>query len=215
MSWSSGKDCAFALHEARAAGDVEVVGLLTTMNEAADRVAMHGVRRELLRRQAAALGLAAFTVELPDPCTNEIYEQRMGAFVEQVRAEGVEVVIFGDLFLEEVRAYRERQLEGTGIEPAFPLWGRPTRVLAEEMLASGVVATLSCVDTRKLPAEMAGRRWDARLLRELPEGVDPCGENGEFHTFVSAGPGFTEAIDVRPGELVVRGDFAFVDLLPA
>ncbi|MFO7563590.1 MAG: hypothetical protein R6X02_13165, partial [Enhygromyxa sp.] len=150
MSWSSGKDSAFALHVARSGGELEVVGLLTTINEAADRVSMHGVRRELLARQAEALGLPLHVVALPSPCSNEVYEQRMAAFVERARAEGIEAVVFGDLFLADMRAYRERQLAGTGLAPVFPLWGRDTRELAEAMLAAGVVATLSCVDLRKL-----------------------------------------------------------------
>lgn len=216
MSWSSGKDSAYALHLARSTREFELTGLLTTVNESADRVAMHGVRRELLRMQAESLALPLFVVELPSPCSNELYEQRMGAFVEQAKAEGVEAVIFGDLFLEDIRAYRERQLAGTGIEPVFPLWdrGKDTRALADEMLRAGVVATLSCVDLGKLPRQLVGRRWDAFLLRELPASVDPCGEHGEFHTFVSDGPGFSEAIHVQPGEVVVREGFAFADLVP-
>lgn len=212
MSWSSGKDSAYALHVARSGGGVEVVGLLTTINEAADRVSMHGVRHELLRRQAEALGLPLRTVGLPSPCSNEVYEQKMAALVEQARAEGIEAVIFGDLFLEDIRAYRERQLAGTGLAPIFPLWGRDTRALADEMLAAGVIATLSCVDPSKLPASLVGRRFDPTLLAELPPGIDPCGEHGEFHTFVSDGPGFSQAIDVRVGETVIREGFAFADL---
>lgn len=214
MSWSSGKDSAYALHVARSAGELEVVALLTTINENADRVSMHGVRHELLRRQAEALGLPLKVVGLPAPCSNEIYEQRMAALVEQARAEGIEVVCFGDLFLADIRAYRERQLAGTGLAPMFPLWGRDTRALADEMLAAGVVATLSCVDPSKLPASLVGRRWDAALLAELPDGVDPCGEHGEFHTFVSDAPGFSRAIDVEVGETVIRDGFAFADILP-
>lgn len=214
VSWSSGKDSAYALQLARAAREFEITGLLTTVNEAVDRVAMHGTRRELLRRQAASLALPMFVVELPDPCPNAIYEERMTEFVEYARTEGIEAVIFGDLFLDDIRAYREGQLAGTGIEPVFPLWGKDTRELADEMLHAGIVATLSCVDLDKLPADLLGRRWDAFLLRELPDGVDPCGERGEFHTFVSYGPGFSEAIHVQPGEVVVRGQFAFIDLVP-
>ncbi|PRP92065.1 ATP-binding region [Enhygromyxa salina] len=216
VSWSSGKDSAYALDLVRQARELEVVGLLTTVSSEFDRVAMHGVRHELLRRQAASLALPLHVVELPRPCPNEIYEQRMGAFIEQARRDGVERVVFGDLFLEDIRAYREKQLAGTGIEPVFPLWdkGRDTRALASEMLSAGVVATLTCVDPRKLPPELAGRRWDALLVGELPEGVDPCGEHGEFHTFVSDGPGFSEAIAVAPGEVVEREGFVFADLLP-
>ena len=215
MSWSSGKDSAYALHVARSAGELELVGLLTTINAAADRVAMHGVRHELLRAQAEAVGLPLHVIELPSPCPNEIYEQRMAAFVEQARADGIEAVVFGDLFLADIRAYRERQLAGTGLEPVFPLWGRDTQSLAHELLCEGVVATLSCVDLAKLPRELVGRRWDEALLRELPAGVDPCGEHGEFHTFVSDGPGFAKAIEIEVGETVVRDGFAFADLLPS
>ncbi|HLT37617.1 MAG TPA: hypothetical protein VK034_15095 [Enhygromyxa sp.] len=214
MSWSSGKDSAYALHVARSTGGVEVVGLLTTINEAADRVSMHGVRHELLRRQAEALGLPLHVVGLPFPCANEVYEQRMAAFVEQARADRIEAVIFGDLFLEDIRAYRERQLAGTGLEPMFPLWGKDTRALADQMLAAGLVATLSCVDLSKLPASFAGRRFDASLLAELPGGIDPCGEHGEFHSFVSFAPGFSRAIDVAVGETVIRDGFAYADLIP-
>jgi len=215
MSWSSGKDSAYALHLARLDRGLEVVGLLTTINEATDRVAMHGVRHELLRRQAASLALPLEVVELPHPCTNAIYEARLGAVIERALAEGVEVMIFGDLFLDDIRAYRERQLAGTGIEPVFPLWGRDTRALAGEMLSAGVVATLSCVDLSKLSIDFVGRRWDAFLLRELPEGIDPCGEHGEFHSFVSDGPGFSEAINWRRGEIVEREGFGFADLVPS
>lgn len=213
MSWSSGKDSAYALHVARSTGELELAGLLTTINEAADRVAMHGVRHELLRKQAEAVGLPLTVIELPSPCTNEVYEQRMTAFIEQARADGIEVMVFGDLFLEDVRAYRERQLAGTGIEPVFPLWGRDTQALAHELQREGVVATLSCVDLAKLPQEFVGRRWDAALLRELPQGVDPCGEHGEFHSFVSDGPGFARPIAITVGEIVVRDGFAFADLI--
>jgi uncharacterized protein (TIGR00290 family) len=214
MSWSSGKDSAYALHLARSDPSLEVVGLLTTINASADRVAMHGVRHELLRQQAASLALELQVIELPHPCPNGIYEQRMGASVEQAQRRGVEVVIFGDLFLEDIRAYRERQLAGTGLEPVFPLWGADTRELAETMLRGGVVATLTCVDLAKLPIELVGRRWDADLLRELPEGVDPCGEHGEFHTFVSDGPGFSAPIEHRLGEIVEREGFGFAELVP-
>jgi uncharacterized protein (TIGR00290 family) len=213
MSWSSGKDSAYALHVARSTGELELAGLLTTINEAADRVAMHGVRHELLRKQAEAVGLPLTVIELPSPCPNEVYEQRMTAFIEQARADGIEVMVFGDLFLEDVRAYRERQLAGTGIEPVFPLWGRDTQALAQELLREGVVATLSCVDLAKLPQKFVGRRWDAALLRELPQGVDPCGEHGEFHSFVSDAPGFARPIAITVGEIVVRDGFAFADLI--
>lgn len=214
MSWSSGKDSAYALHVARSTDELELVGLLTTINAAADRVAMHGVRHQLLRRQAEALGLPLTVIELPSPCPNQIYEQRMTAFIEQARADGIEAMVFGDLFLADIRDYRERQLAGTGIEPVFPLWGRDSSTLADELLRAGVVATLSCVDLAKLGQQWVGRRWDQALLGELPEGVDPCGERGEFHTFVSDGPGFDRPIEIAVGEVVVREGFAFADLLP-
>ena len=212
VCWSSGKDSAFALATVRASPEYEVVGLVTTLNAEFDRVAMHGVRRELLERQARSLALPLDMIDLPNPCPNEVYEARMAAFIESARAGGVECMVFGDLFLTDIRDYRERQLAGSGIEPVFPLWGRDTRELAHEMLEAGLVATLTCVDTKALPARFAGRRFDAFLLRELPEDVDPCGERGEFHTFVSDGPGFSESIDLIPGELVEREGFVFADL---
>lgn len=212
MSWSSGKDSALALHEARQAGDVEVVGLLTTVNSTADRVAMHAVRRTLLEAQAAALGLPLHAVELPWPCPNEIYEQRMSTAVEAAVADGVERMIFGDLFLADIRAYRETSLAGTGITPMFPLWQRPTGDLAREMLTAGIRAVLTCVDPRQAPAEFAGRWFDEQLLADLPDGVDPCGENGEFHTFVVDGPGFAHPLDVEVGGIVERDGFVFADV---
>lgn len=212
MSWSSGKDSALALHEARQAGDVEVVGLLTTVNSTADRVAMHAVRRTLLEAQAAALGLPLHAVELPWPCPNEIYEQRMSTAVEAAVADGVERMIFGDLFLADIRAYRETSLAGTGITPMFPLWQRPTGDLAREMLTAGIRAVLTCVDPRQAPAEFAGRWFDEQLLADLPDGVDPCGENGEFHTFVVDGPGFAHPLDVEVGDIVERDGFVFADV---
>ena len=214
LSWSSGKDSAYSLHVLRERGELEVVGLLTTINAEAERVAMHAVRVELLRRQAEAAGLPLSIVELPHPCTNEEYARRMGAWVEQARSEGVERVAFGDLFLEDIRAYREAQLAGTGLEPVFPLWGRETGALAREMLDAGIVAQLTCIDPRVLAKEFVGRQWDAELIAELPEDVDPCGENGEFHSFVSAAPCFSHPVEVALGEVVERGGFVFRDLLP-
>ncbi|MHC5211331.1 MAG: Dph6-related ATP pyrophosphatase [Planctomycetota bacterium] len=214
LAWSSGKDGAWALHELRRAGEVELAGLLTTVNATHERVAMHAVRRDLLRAQARAAGLPLHEVEIPWPCSNEAYEQAMGAEVARARADGIESVAFGDLFLEDIRAYRERMLAGTGLEPLFPLWGRPTRELAEEMLAAGLRAHLTAVDPAQVPAALAGRPWDRTLLDELPPTADPCGENGEFHTFVSAGPMFSEPIPVRVGEVVEREGFVYADLLP-
>jgi len=214
LSWSSGKDSAWALHVLGRRDDVEVVGLLTTINEARDRVAMHAVRRALLEAQARAAGLPLWPVAIPEPCTNEAYERAMGAAVARARAEGVEAVAFGDLFLDEVRAYRERQMEGSGLECLFPLWGEPTGRLARAMVDGGLVAYLTCVDTEALEPDYAGRRFDRALLEALPEGVDPCGEHGEFHSVVVEGPMLAAPIPVALGERVVRGRFAFVDVVP-
>jgi uncharacterized protein (TIGR00290 family) len=213
LAWSSGKDSAFSLHVLRQ-GDVEVVGLLTTLNETHDRVAMHAVRRSLLLAQADAAGLPLTIVPIPSPCPNDVYEAAMARALAAARADGVEAVAFGDLFLEDIRRYREKRMAGTGLVPLFPLWGRETRALAEEMIASGLEACLTCVDPRVLPASFAGRRFDRDLLRDLPPGVDPCGENGEFHTFTFAGPMFRAPIPIRSGEVVTRDGFVFADLLP-
>ncbi len=217
LSWSSGKDCAWALHRLRRAPDVEVVALLTTFNEAADRVAMHAVRRELVTAQAAAAGLPLWPVELPWPCPNDAYEARMTVAIDRARADGVTHVAFGDLHLADVRAYREQRLAGTGLTPLFPLWGAAddTPALAGEMLAAGLRAVLTCVDPRQLPAAFVGRTWDRELVASLPGGVDPCGERGEFHTFCVAGPMFASPLAVRVGETVERDGFAFADVLPA
>jgi uncharacterized protein (TIGR00290 family) len=215
MSWSSGKDSAFALHVARAEGGYAIDTLLVTVNADADRVAMHAVRRSLLQAQADRLGLELHVVEIPSPCPNDIYEARMAAAVSAARGVGVEQMVFGDLFLEDVRAYREGHLAGTGITPVFPLWGRPTNVLAREMLDAGVKAVLTCVDSAALPAEFAGRTFDESLLAELPAGIDPCGERGEFHTFVWDSPGFSSPVNIELGEVVARDGFIFCDILPA
>ena len=215
VAWSSGKDSAWALHEVRRAGDVEVAGLLTTVTEPFARVSMHAVREELLDRQAAAAGLPCRKVRIPWPCPNAVYEARMAEALAAARAEGVTHVVFGDLFLADVRAYREAKLAGTGLAPLFPLWGRDTAALAGEMIAGGLRATLTCVDPAKLDGALAGRPFDRALLASLPAGVDPCGENGEFHTFAWAGPMFSAAVAVAPGEVVLRDGFAFADLLPA
>ena len=212
ISWSGGKDSAWALHLLRLAGEFEVGGLLTTVNEKFRRVAIHGFREELLERQAEMVGLPLWKVDLPFPCSNEEYEARMGAACTQAVKEGFEGVAFGDLFLEDIRAYRVAKLAGTGLEPLFPVWGIPTDRLAAEMMAGGLRARLTCVDPRKVPAEFAGREWDAQLLRELPPGVDPCGENGEFHSFAHAGPVFKEEIQVEAGERVVRDGFVYAEL---
>lgn len=215
MCWSTGKDSAWALHVLRQQPDVRVEGLLTTVNERHDRVSMHAVRMELLRRQSRALGLPLRLVTLPDPCSNEDYERAFAAVLEGARKEGVSHMAFGDLFLEDVRAYRERQLSGSGVAPLFPLWQEDTGDLAGRMLEAGLRAVVTCVDPRQLPEAFAGRRFDAAFLAELPEGVDPCGERGEFHTFACEGPMFSEPISVASGPVVHREGFVYADLLPA
>ncbi len=216
LSWSSGKDSAWTLHLLRQQPGVEVLGLLTTFNEAADRVSMHAVRRELVEAQATAAGLPLWPVPLPWPCSNAAYEERMLLVIGRTREEGITHVAFGDLFLEDIRAYRVRQLSGTGIEPLFPLWTSPaaTPNLARQMLDGGLRAVLTCVDLRQLPEPFIGRPYDAVLLADLPPGVDPCGERGEFHTFCLAGPMFAAEINVRVGETVSRDGFCFIDLVP-
>ena len=215
IAWSSGKDSAWALHEARRAGDYDIVGALTTVTDSFGRVSMHGVREELLRAQLDAAGLPAIVVRIPYPCPNETYEREMAAAMQDAKARGVTHIIFGDLYLEDVRAYREKNLAGTGIAPVFPLWQKPTDALARDMINGGIEARLAVVDLKKLPAAFAGKRFDAGLLADLPDGIDPCGENGEFHSFVSAGPMLARKIPVRVGETVERDGFAFADLLPA
>jgi uncharacterized protein (TIGR00290 family) len=215
ISWSSGKDSAWALHllRARAAEmGVEIAGLLTTFNAEFDRVAMHAVRRELVEAQAAAAGLPLHAVPLPWPCSNEQYEALMGAECRRAVADGIGAVVFGDLFLQDVRAYRERTLAGIGLEPIFPLWQLPTRELSHEMLRGGLRARITCVDKKALDATFAGREFDAALLADLPAHVDPCGENGEFHTFVYDGPMFRWPIPVSLGELRDADGFVFADL---
>lgn len=213
LSWSSGKDCAFALWQARLSGTVEIVGLLTTLNEVQDRVTMHGVRNTLLDRQIAALGLPALKINLPSPCSNAVYEQRMAEATAQMTAQGVTHVVFGDLFLQDIRTYRETQLAKADMQGVFPLWGRDTRALAGEMIDSGLVAYIVCLDPKRLDRRFAGRRFDRALLAELPPDVDPCGENGEFHTVVSAGPMFNMPIPITLGETVERDGFVFTDVL--
>jgi uncharacterized protein (TIGR00290 family) len=214
ISWSSGKDSAFALYEVRRAGEFEVVGALTTVTETFGRVSIHGVRQEILCAQLDAAGLPPTIVPIPYPCPNEIYEARMGEAIASAVRDGVTYIIFGDLFLQDIRAYREQKLAGTGITPVFPLWGRATGHLAQQMIASGFEAYIATVDLKKLPVDFAGRKFDAQLLTDLPDDVDPCGENGEFHTCVVAGPIFSRRLAVRPGERVERDGYSYCDLVP-
>jgi uncharacterized protein (TIGR00290 family) len=214
IAWSSGKDSAWALHEVRRAGDYEVVGALTTVTETFRRVSMHGVRADIMRAQHEAVGLPSIVVPIPYPCPNEIYESRMAAALADAKQQGVTHVIFGDLFLEDVRAYREEKLAGTGIAPLFPLWQRPTDALARQMIDAGVETYLVCVDLKQLAKDFAGRRFDRALLADLPPAVDPCGEKGEFHSCVVAGPMFDRRVAVHIGETVERDGFAFADLIP-
>lgn len=212
LSWSSGKDCAWTLLALRQDPEVEVVGLLTTTNSAFDRVAMHSTRLEIVQAQARAAGLPLHVVPLPWPCPNEAYERAMAQATAEALARGTTHIAFGDLFLEDVRAYRMRQLEGSGLTPLFPLWGQPTAALARKMVDAGVETVLTCIDPKKLLRSFAGRRFDHALLDALPPGVDPCGENGEFHTCVLAGPMFTRRVDATVGEVAERDGFCFADL---
>jgi len=211
LSWSSGKDSAWALHLLRNDPTIELVGLLTTLNTEFDRVAMHGTRRSILEAQAAVAQLPLWIVPLPWPCSNEIYELRMTEVCRRAIAERVDAMAFGDLFLQDVRAYREKQLKPTGLEPLFPLWEIPTDKLAREMIAGGLRAKLACVDTKQLPSTFAGRDFNESLLRDLPPATDPCGERGEFHSCVYAGPMFTAPLQIEPGEIVNRDGFVFAD----
>ncbi len=214
LSWSSGKDSAWSLLRLQRDPQIDLRGIFSVMNERHDRVSMHATRRDLLVRQAAAAGLPLRTIALPDPCTMEQCDDIMRQFVTKCAAEGIEAMAFGDLFLEDIRSYREKQLQGTGIEPLFPLWGVPTRELAGEMLSGGLKAYISSVDLRKLPSGMAGRTWSEELVAELPEGCDPCGENGEMHTIAVAGPMFQRPIAVSVGETLERDGFAYADIVP-
>jgi uncharacterized protein (TIGR00290 family) len=214
LAWSSGKDSAWALHTLHQGGLYDVKVLLTTVNAEFDRVSMHGVRLALLEAQARAAGLPLIKVMLPWPCPNGDYEEAMATALEEARDRyPISHVAFGDLFLEDIRRYREERLAGTGLTPLFPLWGRPTAELAQEMIAAGVEARITCLDPRVLPESFSGRCFDHHLLTDLPASVDPCGENGEFHTFVTAGPMFQNGLDVRTGSTVTRDGFVFCDLL--
>jgi uncharacterized protein (TIGR00290 family) len=212
LCWSSGKDSAWALHTVRQRGEVEVIGLLTTVTEPYQRVSMHGVREELLTAQAEAIGLPLVRVPIPAPCPNAVYERVMSQAIEEAKRQGVTQMIFGDLFLEEVRQYREKQLEGSGITPCFPLWKQPTAPLAAAMIEAGVVAYVTCLDPKRVSRDLAGHVFDGDLLARLGPTVDPCAENGEFHTCVTAGPMFRRPIPVTVGETVEREGFVFTDL---
>lgn len=214
LSWSGGKDSAWALHLLRQRADDEVAALVTTVNSRFQRVAIHGVREELLDAQAAAIGLPLWKIQLPWPCTNEDYESRMSAVWEQAKTEGLGGIAFGDLFLEDIRAYREKMLAPTGLTPVFPVWGIPTDALARTMIAEGLRARITCVDLKLLDASFAGREFDETLLGDLPAGVDPCGERGEFHTFVYDGPMFRVPVGCRYDHTVERDGYAYAELLP-
>lgn len=215
LSWSSGKDSAWALRALQSDPSVEVAGLLTTVNRRSNRVAMHAVRETLLEMQARALRLPLTKVYIPDPCTNAEYERAMAGAMENAKSDGIEAIAFGDLFLEDVRRYREEKLAATGIEPIFPLWGADTRQLAREMVAEGLRAIVTCVDPKQLDRAFLGRVFDAAFLDALPEGVDPCGEKGEFHSFVYAGPMFAQALPVARGKTMERDHVVFIDVVPA
>lgn len=215
LSWSSGKDSAWTLHALRQRSDVEVVGLVTTVNQLYDRISIHAVRTELLQRQAEAAGLPLYLIGLPHPCTNADYEAAMETFISQAKREGIECMAFGDLFLADIREYREARLAGTGITPLFPLWQLNTTELAREMVRAGLRAVITCVDPQQLPASFSGREFNEQFLNDLPAHIDPCGERGEFHSFVWDGPMFQSAVRVELGEICEREGFVYADVLPA
>ena len=215
MSWSTGKDSAWALHLLRQDPDIDVVGLFCTVNKVFDRVAVHGVRTELLKQQAKSLGLPLYIVDLPYPCNNDEYLSVMAAFMANAKKDDVECLAFGDLFLENVRDYRETLLAGTGLTPIFPIWGMPTETLSRQMISSGLKAVITCVDSQYLAKDFSGIEYNESFLRDLPKELDPCGENGEFHSFVFDGPMFQERIEITVGETIQRDRVYFTDLLPA
>ena len=214
MSWSSGKDSAWALYQLQQDPEIELAGLYCTVNKEFDRVAMHGVRVELLQKQAKSIGLPLQIIEIPNPCNNIEYKDIMQQFVESAQKDEIEYFAFGDLFLEDIRQYREENLKDTGIAALFPLWGIPTDKLAREIVQSGMKAVITCIDPRQVSKDFVGREYDENFLRSLPDTIDPCGENGEFHSFAFDGPMFKETIDVIPGEIVQRDGFVFADFLP-
>ncbi|MDH5735976.1 MAG: adenine nucleotide alpha hydrolase [Gammaproteobacteria bacterium] len=215
MSWSSGKDSAWALYQLQQNKEVDVVGLFCTVNKEFNRVAMHGVRLELLQKQAESVGLPLEVIEIPNPCSNAEYEKIMGQFVAMAKNNSIEYFAFGDLFLEDIRNYREEKLKNSGIKALFPIWGIPTETLSREMVSAGLRTIITCIDPRKVPEEYAGREFNENFLTSLPETIDPCGENGEFHSFVFDGPMFKEKIAISVGEIVNRDGFVFADILPA
>lgn len=214
LSWSSGKDSAWTLYQLQQDEDIELVGLVTTINETHQRVAMHAVRVALLKQQAQAADLPLHIIPIPHPCSNELYNQAMNDFFASIQGQGITHMAFGDLYLEDIRQYRVDNLKSTGLEPLFPLWLRPTDQLAQAMLAGGLKTRITCVDPKQLSASFCGREFNQQFLNDLPEGVDPCGENGEFHSFAYAGPMFEHAISITSGEVVERDGFVFADLLP-
>ncbi len=214
LSWSTGKDSAWTLHILRQDPSIRLCGLFTTVNEAFDRVAMHAVRHELLQAQASAAQLPLHIIRIPHPCPNKTYERIMGDFVQKAIAEGIEAMAFGDLFLEDIRTYRESNLAGTGITPLFPIWGLPTNELAHDMINAGLGARITCIDPNQLDASFAGREFNHAFLDDLPSHVDPCGENGEFHSYVFKGPMFFEEISIRTGEVTFKDGFFFTDIIP-
>jgi len=215
LSWSSGKDSAWTLYQLQQDDDIELVGLVTTVNETHQRVAMHAVRVELLKQQAQAAGLPLHIINIPHPCTNEIYNQAMNGFFDSIKGKGITHMAFGDLYLEDVRQYRIDNLKNTGLQPLFPLWLKPTKQLAQEMLAGGLKTHITCVNPKQLPASFAGREFNQAFLNDLPDDVDPCGENGEFHSFAHAGPMFKQPINIIAGDVVERDGFVFADLKPS
>ncbi len=213
MSWSSGKDSAWALHKLQQNPEIDLVGLFCTVNKKFDRVAMHGVRVELLQKQAWSIGLPLEIIEIPHPCSNAEYEKIMGQFVERAKRKNIEHFAFGDLFLEDVRNYREKKLKGSGIKPIFPVWGIPTDKLLREMISGGLKAVITCINPKQIAKEFVGKKLDENFLYSLPKNIDPCGENGEFHSFVFDGPMFKEKIEIFVGDIVHRDDFVFADVL--
>jgi len=214
MSWSSGKDSAWALYKLQQNTEIDLVGLFCTVNKEFDRVAMHGVRIELLKKQAESIGLPLEIIEIPYPCSNAEYEEIMGLFVERAKNDHIEYFAFGDLFLEDVRNYRVEKLKGSGIKPVFPIWGMPTDTLSREMINGGLRTVITCIDPKQTPDEFAGKEFDDDFLDSLPKTIDPCGENGEFHSFVFDGPMFKDKIDILVGDIVHRDGFVFADILP-